>query len=434
MTRKKVVAPAITLAVVLFALFFRLHFMATTQWDHPIRADAAQYYSIGWNIVHHGVFSMTHPNDSTPNPDSYRGPGYPLLIALTMLLGGDEYWLRYLLVIQAALGALSVALTMAIAKKWLSFPYAIAAGLLVAVWPHMVTLSGLVLTETFFGFSLLLGIYMLTLACKRQQGSLYAAAGLVFAYSALINPAILLFPILATLLLALSQKRYAVLFLICALSLPMAWTARGMTLDEGRSSSGRLMENVFAGLDPDFDYSWTPAAIASRERVMEGVQRYKQDPEVALQMIIERLVERPTYYLRWYLLSKPVRFWQWPIFGHGDIYVYEVIASPFERQSFYRVVVSLCYGLNPWLMATAFLSVPLILVTANRYRPQHKTVPLLLVALLFCYATGLHLLLVPDPRYATPYRPFEILLALSFIAFVHRQWYSSRQKRVQQAV
>lgn len=416
-------------AVVFFALWFRLYFQATTHWDHPIRADAGQYYSIGWNLVNHGVFSMAHPSDSTPPPDSYRGPGYPLLVALCMQLGGEEHWIGYLLFTQALMGALSAALTIAIARQWLSFSYAIVAGLLVAIWPHTVSLSGLVLTETFFGFMLLLGTYLLGFAIKHQNTYLYVLAGLVFGYSSLINPAILLIPVLIATILACFQRKYAVVFLICALSLPGTWAARGAMLESDRTSTGRLMENVLAGMEPDFDYGDTPTAMDARARVYIGMQVYKHDPLELLDMILSRIRDNPALYAKWYLIGKPMRFWQWSILGNGDIYVYRVIESTFQVQPFYRGIAALCFSLNPWLLYASLGFLPIFAVRIFRHKLPDQQVHLAVVVLLFIYATVLHSVLTPDPRYATPFRPFEILLSVSLLAFVLDYLQAWRQSR-----
>ena len=207
---------------------------------------------------------MAVPGEATPSPDSYRSPGYPFLVALSIKMG-SEY--KGLLLMQAILGALSVALTIAIARTWLPFAYAMLAGLGVAVWPHLVTLSGYVLTETLFGFTLLLGIYLLICATRDKRPYQYALAGFAFAYSALVNPAILIFPLLIGAVLIFSHRKCAVLFLLCSLSFPMAWGARGAMLDSTETSSGRLMENILAGNEPDFDYTLLPEALVASSKV-----------------------------------------------------------------------------------------------------------------------------------------------------------------------
>ena len=71
------------------ALHVRIQYVNKTLIDAPIRADARQYVIYGYNLANHGTFSKEFPSDN-PCPDSFRSPGYPLLIALALILGGDQ--------------------------------------------------------------------------------------------------------------------------------------------------------------------------------------------------------------------------------------------------------------------------------------------------------------------------------------------------------
>ena len=59
-------------------LGFYLRFVAVTETeiDHPIRADAAQYYVTAYNLAKNGVYSMSFARLSDPDavlqPDSFR--------------------------------------------------------------------------------------------------------------------------------------------------------------------------------------------------------------------------------------------------------------------------------------------------------------------------------------------------------------------------
>ena len=108
-------------AVVVFALCFRLEYQSTTMEYIQMGADAGQYTRIASNLIEHGIYSMAKPDAAIPRPDSYRSPGYPLLVAVAMRLAGDQPWQHYLFYMQAVLGALSVALTISIARRWLPF-------------------------------------------------------------------------------------------------------------------------------------------------------------------------------------------------------------------------------------------------------------------------------------------------------------------------
>jgi hypothetical protein len=252
-------------------------------------------------------------------------------------------------------------------------------------------------------------------------------AGFSFSCAALVNPVILAFPLLIGAFLLFSKRQYALLFIVCTLLLPLAWGARGLMLDADRSASGRLMENVLVGTHPDFTYLDTSEAVAAGSRFHQELASFQQDPSGELKAILERLADKPAFYAKWYFLQKPMRLWQWSIVqGYDDIYVYPVMFPAFTIQPFFRLIASFCYSLNGWLFAAAMCSVLVLASRVVRGSLEDKDTPLVTVALLFVYATVLHMALTPDPRYAAPFRPFEILLALSFVAMVHQYWNANK--------
>lgn len=93
------------------ALFIRIQYINHTDVYKPIRADARQYVLYGYNLAYHGIFSKEIPSSNTPSPDSFRSPGYPLLIALSFLLGGDNGFYPIVIYTQIILSVLLVPLT-----------------------------------------------------------------------------------------------------------------------------------------------------------------------------------------------------------------------------------------------------------------------------------------------------------------------------------
>ena len=70
--------------------WFRIVAIENTVVDHPIRADATEYYLSAYNLVFHGVYTKSRARLDDPKaelaPDSYRSPGLPLVIAAFMPL------------------------------------------------------------------------------------------------------------------------------------------------------------------------------------------------------------------------------------------------------------------------------------------------------------------------------------------------------------
>src|SRR3954464_138262 len=114
---KTVMAVSVVVAV---ALLLRWYYVVTALVDNPIRGDAAQYYSYAWNLLNHHVFSMAKPGAELVVPDSYRAPGYPLLLAGWMALVDDfDLWVGAVVLTQCILGALTAGMTMLLARFWL---------------------------------------------------------------------------------------------------------------------------------------------------------------------------------------------------------------------------------------------------------------------------------------------------------------------------
>ena len=70
-----------TLAFIIFiaALLLRFAYIASLEIDNPIRADAFNYFTLAYNVVVNGAYSL-----STSEPfvsTTYVTPGYPLFLA-----------------------------------------------------------------------------------------------------------------------------------------------------------------------------------------------------------------------------------------------------------------------------------------------------------------------------------------------------------------
>lgn len=128
--------------VFLFALALRGYYLTTAMVYEPIRGDAVQYHAYAWNLLHHGVFSMAAPGSAQVLGDSFRDPGYPAFLALGMGLFGEfDAWYPAVLLAQGLLGALTVVLLMLAARGWLADRWLVGAGVLMAVWPHSITIT-----------------------------------------------------------------------------------------------------------------------------------------------------------------------------------------------------------------------------------------------------------------------------------------------------
>ena len=402
-------------AVTVLAFGLRWYYLCHAQVYQPLRGDAVQYHAYAWNLVHHGVFSKASPGSAQVIADSFRDPGYPLFLALWMkLFGSFSTWYAAVLLAQALLGSLTVTLSMLAARRWIADSWLIGAGLLMAAWPHSITIDSFLLTETLFGFLCAGAMFLASLALERGKAAWAAAAGLAFGIASLTNAILLPFGPLLAALLYLRRRvppRLALVLAVSALALPLAWGVRNAQLTSGASSSGRALVNLVEGSWPGYHSAYQQAirgnpegtrimhAIGAEERVM------RSDPREGLGLVGRRMAAAPMHYLAWYL-SKPALLWDWSIrMGMGDIYVYPTAHSPFDHNPLLRAWVSVCHGLNPLLMLLAFAGCIAVLWRA----PPAGIASI--AGLLLLYVTLLYSALQAEPRYAIPFRSLEILLA-----------------------
>lgn len=402
--------------VFLLALALREQFYFLTEVVGPFRGDSRQYVAYAYNIVHSGVFSSVWPGTGLPSPDAFRGPGYSLYLATAMVLrpSGDA-WYPVAIHGQAILGASTALITMALGRLFLARGPVIFAGLVVAVWPHLIAATTALLSEVVLGFLLALGLW----ATARSQagsgrGSAISAGG-AFAAAVLVNPLILLFPPLAAVFFWKSKRFLACCLLLIPVLANAGWSIRSNSL-AASPEPGRAAMNLVQGSWPDMQQAWRyrlddPTAAEFVKQVDDQVALAGRDPKTAVHQILDRLGMNPGYYLQWYLLEKPYLLWDWDVrIGTGDVYVQEVRNSPLETNPVLVAVKSMLKLLNPLVFLA---SAGMALVTLFRARRGDAEVPQLLLAAFCVYVTVMHAVFQAEPRYAIPYRPFEILLAVA---------------------
>ena len=171
--------------ITFLALLIRVKYVEQTEIYNPIRADAAQYVTYGYNLYYHGVFSKDFIEK--PLPDSYRSPGYPILISLAFKIGGKHYFYPVVIYFQIVFSMLLVPLTFFIGRRFISQSLALLAAILTAISPHLVSMTSYLLTEILFSFVLLSAICFLCMALERKQVIFFVISGLFFGLSYLTN-------------------------------------------------------------------------------------------------------------------------------------------------------------------------------------------------------------------------------------------------------
>ena len=406
-------------AVVLLAFLIREYFVLAAIVEIPIRGDIREYVLYAWNLVHHGVFSMTAPQDIAPSPDAYRSPGFPWLLALCMWLRPEgDGWYSLALQMQVLLGTATVWFTLLLARRWLRQGWALLAGVMIAVWPHHIAATGALLSEVAFGCALIAGLYCFAKALELERIGWLALAALVFGAAYLVNPLIALFPpLLAWLLWRAQGRRSSLLFLAIFLIPVLGLGLRNASIDslQNPHRMGRVAMNFVQGSWPQYHEAWKAQSLPTIHGISDEMALLDKNPCAGLSRVATRMAAAPGDYAAWYLWRKPMLLWDWEIrIGNGGPYVLDVRHSPLDTNALLRACSIILETLNPLLTLLALGGIAWLLMYGWRRGPQMPAAAIA-TAYLALYLTLIHTALQAEPRYANAYRAIEVLLVATFL-------------------
>lgn len=279
------------------ALLIRLNEIRFRPWSS---GDSPEYLVLAKNILSHHVFSLDASGQSLL-PTAKRPPLYPALIA--SLWWGEAPPTTTVMLLQAVLGAATVAIVYLMARDYFSRKVAVLAAAGMALAPMSSHYTAVILTETLFTFFITCGFFL----WGRKRG---AWAGLFFGLGVLTRPTMFPFFVLLPLLSLLpwwrSLWRTHVLIVIVALAVSSIWIVRnavvfGRLIPVAASGWGT---NLFVGtIETQFsgDDVWTailkdPALLAAKEEVT-GLDETATD-KFLMRRAIQRIKESPGRWLK----------------------------------------------------------------------------------------------------------------------------------------
>jgi 4-amino-4-deoxy-L-arabinose transferase-like glycosyltransferase len=147
----------------------------------PVVYDAVHYYEHG-AAIGAGHWSPRHMR-------SIQGPGYPLFLGILFTFFPTDPWtVRYA---QAVLSALTCLCIYSLGKRLAGRTAGFIAGMLAALYPPLILLTGRVLTETLAIFLFWLGLGLLAFALVRVRRTWLILSGGILALAALSRPTML---------------------------------------------------------------------------------------------------------------------------------------------------------------------------------------------------------------------------------------------------
>ncbi len=406
--------------LIAIAVSMRLGAINQTVVDVPIRADAAHYYNYALNLKYHQVYSRdTFPSETPPKPDALRAPGYAAFLVPFVEYPASRFMIWKIGLAQALLDSLTVLLALSIFRRIMAEGWALGAGFLTAISPHLISAGTYMLTETLFTFLLMLSLWLTTRMIRDHSKVVALAAGLVIAAAALTRPTLQYFIVPLTGLLWVFHRRggRASIIILLAAGFILGfspWVVRNLDAIHSTSDPRLMINGLHHGMYPDFRYDDDPKSTGMPYRYDPRSKEISRSKETVLGEIKRRFEIEPARHLEWYLLGKPKTLFSWNIVGgFGDIFVYPVLATPYASQPAYTLSHKFMKMLHwPLVILALAASALMWLPGFGRNLSADILLTARMLSLLMLYFVALHVIAAPFPRYSIPLRPVTYGLAL----------------------
>lgn len=421
------------LTVLLVGLQFRLATILGTEVDTPLRADAGQYFGYAYNLRNHGVYSADVQGIGSavaPTPDHFRNPGYSLLLLPFAGATPTDASLLNITLFQALLSAAVILLIFLAASPIMPPIAALGVALLTALSPHLINANVYILSETTASLTTLLFLFVL-IKSGMDAGKTHAVnwliCGALLAVSTLVRPTMqwfLLPTLLLVYLLPLQNKRAPLLALLTGITLVMSpWWLRNLIQFGEPSNSSLMISTLHHGMYPGFVYAGQPETFGFPYRHDPRAAEITQSLTSVLAEIARRFIEQPKEHLDWFLVGKPLMFWNWDnnAQGAGDVFIYPVTKTPFLT----NLPLFASHEMMRWLhwplvilgMAGSVFS---WLPASTRLLGEKAAWAFRACGTLLIYFVVLHMVGAPFPRYSIPILPVLYLQAAGMLTMTYR--------------
>jgi len=382
--------------------------------------DAAAYVSYAYNLREFGVYSRTRTWDgrgNVPIPDSVSTPGYPLFLSAFLRDVPDQGFMDRVVVAQAALGTATALLSFLLCLRVCGPLAATVGGVLVAITPHLATISTNLLTEPLYTVLLVAWLLATVHAIRSRNPWTWAFSGALFGLACLVRPTLQpLLPIAALSLLAIPVLRarwregLAAVLVACALLAP--WLAYKHSHP---AQPDLLRATLYHGSFPGFMFEDDPRTLGMAYRFDPEASRAMASNEGLLEVVGSRMRAQPLRYAGWYLVGKPIYFLAWDnsAGGTSDAFIYPATASPFRDRPAFRAMHAGMWILHWPLMLLAVATAVIAWLRPAALTGIGDLAALRFLATIALGAIALHMIGAPYPRYGIPFQPLLYVLALS---------------------
>ena len=391
------------IAAIALGLVVRFLYVLLTR-HLPLRADQLEYDYEG-RMIAAGHWWWSKAPYGIPHPSANKAPLYPLWVGFWYALFGHHPLLvRF---VQVPIGAVVIWLSWLLGRRLFGPRVAIAAAVVVAVYPMAWQYEELLYSES-LATPLTLAFLVLALT-GRPSRRRAALAGLVLGVALLARPTsvIVIVPLAVYLLLRLGWRRAAALSALAAgvaVVVVVPWTIRNAVVEHGflpisledEATYGTF--NPVSANDPVFPYAWRPepssiAAIDNPRLHLSDLALRARLQQYAIDYVKQHPIALPEAFF-WNGLS---RLWdvRRPSRSLAEVYA--------EGRSRPVAIAALCFY---------YLLLPLALIGLWRSRRRRDLVwPVLALAL----AASIVFTIDSGTRYRAPLEPLIAVLACSAV-------------------
>ena len=178
------------ISIVLFVLALAIRSLASVLLgiSGPLSGDEPEYYRPAVSLAQGTGYSMVpqQSHDGQLRPTAYRMPGPAGILAAVFLMLGPGITLGR--IISLVMSSLSAPLLYLYARRFVSFPSAIIAGLACTLYPTHVYYSLSLMSEPYFIPALLLALLLTVHACESGQNWFSGLAGLAWGGATMMRP------------------------------------------------------------------------------------------------------------------------------------------------------------------------------------------------------------------------------------------------------
>lgn len=407
--------------IIVFGAVLRIQAVAYTQVENPIRADAAKYVLCAYNLKYFGTYTYSDAgirgNPSSLKPDAFVTPGLPIFLMPFLDRNLNKMQYTGILLVQAVLSTLTVLMAYFLFAAIVGKEGGLLAAALTALSPHLINMNVYLLTETLFCF-FLVAFFMCFAQKKTLQNSwLLLGTGVLLGAATLVRPWTQGFILILLLYTVLSQKlplRRALLLLAGFGVVILPWVIRNQ-LSIGMPSDPTLsLISMYHGSFPNMMWNNRPETLGFAYHFDPRAAELSSSFDKFWPDLMDKFRRFPWEYVKWYLFGKVMAVFSWSILGGvGDVFVYPVIKTPFEKIWHFRMIHDFMELIHGPVTVLGLLGCVLVwLPKARQLFSEHGLFMARSVSMLFLYFIILHIIGAPFSRYSIPMRPFLYGMAM----------------------